>query len=193
MSAIDDIVTACRIELADCPDFVIKAEIPRVARTICEETNMWSEDLPELTLTDNAVLYALTLPDDTGLVRVLSLRDPDNTETVKTGLSYAYDEAEGKLFVATDGRSGDTGVVPRVALYPVTIDATPECISGECRDALEYGVMSRLFIRQNMAWTKPDLGVYYKGLFRSEIAKKKIKLARGSRVGSLTIAARRFV
>jgi hypothetical protein len=53
--------------------------------------------------------------------------------------------------------------------------------------------MSRLFIRQNMAWTNPDLAVYYKGLFRSEIAKKKIKLARGSRVGSLTVAARRFV
>ncbi len=190
--SIASITAACRLELHDCPDFVIEAEMPRVAREICEHTGIWSDDLAEVTLVDGTTLYDLTLPDTAGLVRVCSLRDPDNLETEVTGLSWRYDEVNQQLFVSETGRSGDTGVVPRVCLYPLTAAAIPECIHTECSQAMEYGTLYRLFLRPKLPWSDGERAAYYGNLYRSEWARKKIKLLRGSRTGSLSVTPRVF-
>ncbi len=190
--SIASITAACRLELHDCPDFVIEAEMPRVAREICERTGIWVDDLAEVTLVDGTTMYDLTLPENTGLVRMLGLREPDHTDREVSLGSWDYDEVNQQLFVSETGRSGDTGVIPRVCLYPLVSDAIPECIHTECSDAMEYGVLYRLFLRPRMPWSDSERAAYYKGMYVSAYSRKRIKLYRGSRTRSLTVTPRVF-
>lgn len=165
--ALDVFLPYIRMEVAGCPDPVLKEALLKVATDFCTRSLCWNEQLTAVSVTDASFPYTLPVAAHATLTRLLAARAPGKLlpitytdldmvtdwETQKGSPSYYLFDGSGRLILFPLPSSA-VQMKLRVALTPSrSATVLEEFLYTKWRDALVHGAVAELKSTKDRAWT----------------------------------------
>lgn len=165
--ALDVFLPQMRLEVAGCPDPVLKDALLKVATDFCTRSLCWNEPLAVVSVTDTSFPYTIPVAAHATLTRLLAVRAPGKIhptnyaaldtvtdwETQKGSPTHYLFDGSGRL-ILFPLPSVATQMKLRVALTPARgATVLEEFLFTRWRDPLVDGAVAELKAMKDRAWT----------------------------------------
>lgn len=170
--ALDSLLPALLFDLPQVPEVLALDRLRDSARTFCELTHYWQEDVT-VTPVDGTTAYTLTLPDGLAVAEVRQALQ--GGEPVEFGM-------DGRDIIALEDLPGTGAVTVTAAIKPAH-DGTVlyEAIAEEYRDAVASGARAKLLMIIGKPWSQPELAAAHWDMFTSACNKARREVENGFR------------
>lgn len=173
-------------EAVDCPNPVVDRAIIDAARELCGAATVWQTTVTvDVTTADD---YPLSV-EDGEIDRPVGGPSVDG-RTLHPDL-YSYPDPRTLRIERWPNDPGSLTVT--LALRPKRgVTEIPDGLASDYETALHAGALYRLLRMPGVAWSNPELAMYYGRLFRARRANAIAACNRGFAQGSVRAAPRRF-
>lgn len=168
--ALDVFLPQIRLEVAGCPDPVLKDALLKVATDFCTRSLCWNEPLAAVSVTDTSFPYTIPVAAHATLTRLIAVRAPGKLhpitytdldmvtdwETQKGSPTHYLFDGSGRL-ILFPLPSVATQMKLRVALTPARgATVLEEFLYTRWRDPLVDGAVAELKAMKDRPWSDPS-------------------------------------
>lgn len=193
-------------DVLGCPSITIDSAINRAAIEFCGKALVWQDALTVVVLSPGVWSYALTLPAQSQLVVLQSVKlgTRELAAVADARGQIPWGEADGEpMRYALLADFGQILVDPapleassltlRAALAPkLTATSLPDLLADRHFEAIAAGAKAILMRMPEKSWTNFQASQFYEGEFKERTSKARIEAEYGRVVGSLSATPRRF-
>jgi hypothetical protein len=201
-----------RVDVPDCPDPVMSANVIAACVEFCRETLAWTEFQDYLALFDGVADYEIDIPPQSRLIQVMDVwlggarlkpvtvkdlqRVMPNWSTATSNLPVYYTAAVERgmirLYPKPLNMSGEK-MTMRVALVPTsTATNLPDFLGLHHFEAIASGVKARLMMIPSASWFNPQLAERHRQFFYDGITSARIAELHDRAPSTVNVQPRRF-
>lgn len=200
-TALSTLVPDIRTHIPELPSFVADRELLRAAREFCEETRAWRANINVTTVASTAT-YTLSVPTNTELVDVISMKKSDGstpvvprtfkwldenladwrTTTSDTANYYVLESNNVVRLVYTPAAAVtyNTRIAVKPTLSATTLD---DVLVNKYREPLISGALGLLFMIPRKPWSDTNLAAFHTGMFNMAKAGARTEAAEEFQTG----------
>lgn len=187
MAAITTLYPAVLAIASQAPEILASRALIESAREFCSRTRLWREDLTALDSAASTASYTLTLPADSAVVDLMSVKY--NTENLTPKDSAQLDKIDSEwrtregtpVYYKREGTDGLrlvrvpatalTGAIEVYAALKPAFNATSidDTVLEEHQDTIVNGALARLLRIPKKEWSDKSTSEYYRTLFEREL------------------------
>ena len=202
-----------RVDVPDCPDPVINANVISACAEFCRETLAWTEFQDYLALFDGVIDYEIDVPSQSRLIQVmdvwlgstklvaLTMKDlqrvlPNWMDSVGSLPVYYTAAVERGMIRLHPKPSNVTGkkLSLRIALVPSSNAKTlPDFLELHHFEAIASGVKARLMMMASASWFNPQLAERHRQFFLEGINSARIAEIHDRAPSTVNVQPRRFI
>jgi hypothetical protein len=157
-----------KIQIPGATDAVIKQELFRCAKDFCDQTNIWTEEVP-FVVTPNVVSYTVTPAGKGAPNRLIVVYDPSYNYPMKNWVANGISmEVPGVINLMYSPASAANWVAryAKTPTDPVDADGYPDIDTGlvwiidKYRDAFMFGTLARLQNQPSKTYSNPKSAAF---------------------------------
>jgi hypothetical protein len=208
----DQFHSQIRVDVPDCPDPVITANVISACIEFCRETLAWTEFQDFMPLFDDVVDYQIDVPAHSRLIQVmdvwlgstrivpLTIKDlqrvmPNWSDAIGSLPVYYTAAVERGMIRVHPTPKNVTGkrLSLRIALVPSSNAKTlPDFLELHHFEAIASGVKARLLMMASATWFNPQLAERHRQLFQEGINAARIAEIHDRAPSTISIQPRKF-
>ena len=182
MARLDEFLPDVLPEVPDCPAQIAERAILQSARNFCMETWAWEEPVLTKTAEPEQEAHDIPEPFDGEIVAISSV------EIDGSPVPFAWprrDQLQAK---------GQGELVARGALQPTLSDTElPDILAMHYSEAITAGTKYRLMRMPGVAWSNPDMAMFYQREFQQHVGRARVERVRHHTNEPQTVQPVRFV
>lgn len=180
-------------EVMGAPIPAVNLAIIRAAREFCEKSLVWEVDIPSIAISNGVSEYDLSLPDESDLIHLTSVKLEGVTvcpgESQDGALRYRQPDLEHiELVPVPELGSGFKLLELRAALKPArNANKISHFLYNEWAEAIAFGALSILKRQQRQAWSDQQGALSDRQEFERKMSEAKNRALHGHAKGSVSV------